>query len=352
MNLIDQLDKFYSEQKITVIRDDLRFCHKLGIGEKAYASLRQRENLRNMVEALSLGAVASGAMASSVVAGSLFSGSGLLATMGLATAVTPVGWVIGAGLAVGGGYLGLVKMLEQPKDKGVVVIPKHINTPLDLLASTLLDFFLPLGLKFSWLDNHVCVKEQEAMQNYLTEEWGYSEAFLEKQLPLFSSFAKQVDITDVVTRYIDFTKGNPDCDLSSMHKYTMSYLNAIVSADGHVSEEEQSALDAVDSLFINASDTAKLKSSVVVAKNTLVKTASNSGSVFIGTSKGFASKAAELGTNAFSTAKYMSAKGMQQAKETGDKAVKATSEMKNKGTEGAKALLSMVKGKAKQTSNQ
>ena len=98
-----------------------------------------------------VGATASTVAASSAVASTFFASSGFMAStlsaIGLgATAVTPVGWVIAAGVISGGAYVGVSRMFEKSKDSGLVVVPKYINTPLDVIAVALIELMLPVSL--------------------------------------------------------------------------------------------------------------------------------------------------------------------------------------------------------------
>ena len=68
---------------------------QLEIGEDAYWFLRMRKVADRLLHG-SLAGVADGAtVATPVVAGTFFPAGGILGVIGLGTAVTPIGWVIG-----------------------------------------------------------------------------------------------------------------------------------------------------------------------------------------------------------------------------------------------------------------
>ena len=60
MSLNDELNDFFAQEKEQIIDQPILFKEKLGIGEKAYAFLRYRENLATFSEAIGIGATASG----------------------------------------------------------------------------------------------------------------------------------------------------------------------------------------------------------------------------------------------------------------------------------------------------
>ena len=106
-----------------VVSDALKFKGKLAIGENAYASLRHANAVRKYWDLF--GAVGGGAAVAK---------SGLVASA-LGAASTPVGWVVAAAVVSGGAWYGVMRMLNGASDSRVTVIPKFINTPIDVLAT-------------------------------------------------------------------------------------------------------------------------------------------------------------------------------------------------------------------------
>lgn len=91
-----------------VIAEQLRFKAKLAIGENAYTTLKLKNKLADFWEIS--GAVGTGAAVaqSTVIASTFFAPGGLVGLLGLGTAVTPIGWVIGAAVISGGRYWAFV----------------------------------------------------------------------------------------------------------------------------------------------------------------------------------------------------------------------------------------------------
>ena len=153
MSLSKDFQKMFDEDEV-VIANDLKFKAALGIGEQAFKSMKLRENLTTFSEALGVGTAVAG-VANTVTIGSFlgFSTSGLLGTGLLASATTPgLNVIVAAGVISAGAYVGISKLLTKGKESKVMVVPKFINTPLDLLATSLAGFFIPLGLKIGLAD--------------------------------------------------------------------------------------------------------------------------------------------------------------------------------------------------------
>jgi len=254
MSLADELETFFSETDAVVIEHPLSFKAKLGIGEKAYASLRLRENMTTFSEAIGIGAAASGIAASGTVATTFFggAGSGWLASIGLGTvAATPVGWVIAAGVIAGGAYIGVSKILEAPKDAGVVVVPKYINTPLDVIAVALIEMMLPVSLKIAAADGEICEAERNAIINHFTSEWGYSRGMVEALVTQYAGEVKQVTYSRLMESLTAYCAESPDCDKESIIGGFLVHLREIVEADGVLHEQELADLRYIRDHLIN-----------------------------------------------------------------------------------------------------
>ncbi|KAA1193934.1 hypothetical protein F0M18_00360 [Pseudohalioglobus sediminis] len=254
MSLADDLDEFFEGTGESIVQEPLRFKSKLGIGEKAYFLVRQRENMTTFSEAIGVGATASSLAGSSLVASTFFAKTGVLATaltsVGLGTAaVTPLGWVIGAGLLVGGGYLGVSRIFESPKDSGVVIVPKYINTPLDVIAIALVELMLPISLKIANSDGEIADSERVAIEDFFVSEWGYSKAFIKKLVEEYETEIELISypkLAESLTAYCDSSK---DCEPGAIAKDFILHLARIIEADGEITQAELTELQYIKEIL-------------------------------------------------------------------------------------------------------
>ena len=153
-------DSFQDIDRIVV--EPLKFKVKLAIGEDAYTSLRVKNAVVQAWDVAGVATTAAVVAKSSVVASTFFAPTGWLAALGIGTAVTPIGWVVAAGVLTGGAWFGITRHLKKASASKVTVVPKFINTPLDVLALGLFDLMAPLALKVAAVDG--CVDEPRRRQ--------------------------------------------------------------------------------------------------------------------------------------------------------------------------------------------
>ena len=218
-----------------VIAHGMLFRARLGIGEEAYKFLKLPKNLSTFIHSLLAGGAASGAAASPVVAGALFPATGIgsaLAAIGIgAGAVTPIGWVIGAGLAAGGAYFGVRKFLSSKKPETVDVVPKYINTPLDLIGDELLHRLLPLGLKIASADGQITGEEVNAIVEHYEKDWGYSRDFVIYKIAGMKEHVESTPCEEFAQPLLDYCDMNKDCDRGTIVDSILEHLEEILEID-------------------------------------------------------------------------------------------------------------------------
>jgi hypothetical protein len=91
----------------------LSFKAKLAIGEDAYTALRVKNAVVQAWDVAGVATTAAVVAKSSVVASTFFAPTGFWAALGFGTAVTPIGWVIAAGVVTGGAWFGITRHLKS-----------------------------------------------------------------------------------------------------------------------------------------------------------------------------------------------------------------------------------------------
>ncbi|MCE5972419.1 TerB family tellurite resistance protein [Sinirhodobacter sp. WL0062] len=229
-----------------VVADTNKFKIKLGIGEDAYGSLKLKNTLQTLWDVKGAGAVGAAAAASPAVATTFFGGGGFLSALGLgAAAATPVGWVVAAAVASGGAYYGVMKVMSGYTSSRVETIPKFINTPIDLLGATLFDMMAGLALKVADFSGETEDVEREAIVAYFAEEWGVSEDYARRALPLLEMQIKGRTLKEMAKALADYQIDNDDCNPTAMKKDIRKFLEEIAYADGECDEREELAIESI-----------------------------------------------------------------------------------------------------------
>lgn len=243
-----------------VITEPLKFKAKLGIGENAYTSLRLKNNLVNTWDCFGAAASGAGLASSATVASTFFAPNAILGALGLASAATPIGWVVAAGVVSGGTWLGLTKFLNKQTSNRVITIPEFINTPMDVLALAIFDLLAPLAFKIAEIDGEIAESEEQMITQYFVKQWGYDQKFISEACLFTKSKIEDVSIKDISTALATFKKENPDCHYESMTREVLNFLKEIIEADGIVDEREEMALERVETVFNNVNKLSVKKS--------------------------------------------------------------------------------------------
>lgn len=241
-------ERFYGIEQ--VVADPLRFKLRLGIGEDAYASLRIKKKLQEVWDVSGFAASGAAAAASPIAASTFFASTasgGILGMLGLGTAAaTPVGWVAAAALASGGLYFGVTRMMGGFAGSRVDTIPKFINTPLDLLAASLLDLIGGLAARVSIIDGQIDPAERHEIERHFISDWGLDAAYVTRAMEVIFENAGNIRVKDLATSLAFFQLENPDCNPESMRVELMSFLTDVATADGVLDEREELALEAIE----------------------------------------------------------------------------------------------------------
>ncbi len=241
----DQVSSF--EGIDCVIADSLRFRQKLAIGEDAYTSLRLGKTLAQLWDVGGVAATGAQVAALPAVATTFFSGSGLLSALGVgAAATTPIGWVIAASVVTGGAYYGATRLFRSYSGTRVDIIPKFINTPIDLLGASLLDLLGSLSIKVALMDGNFTEDERAVIRQHLIEGWGYSPAYVHGALALIEQNINQLTLSEIAQSFSLFAQANPDCNFSAMRQELLLFLNEVAKADGQVDEREEMAIERIE----------------------------------------------------------------------------------------------------------
>lgn len=237
----DVIAEFESAEEI--IENDEKFRKKLGIGADAYRSLKLASRLGPVAAGVAGAAVAS----SPIVASTLFGGTAATVAgwlgLGLA-ATTPVGWVIAAGVATGGAYIAYGKL----RNKLVEEVPRQIDAPLDVLATSVIAFLMPVAFRLALADGNVDDRERRKIKDYFVNEWGYSESFVDGKI---DEFRNEPDLAslDELFAALEKLKNEDDCNFDHIFRELLKFLEELANADGEFHHGEKATIGEVKELL-------------------------------------------------------------------------------------------------------
>jgi len=258
----------------TIVSEPLNFKAKLAIGEAAYTSLKLKNAVVQAWDVAGVATTAAVVTKSSVVATTFFAPTGFLAALGIGTAVTPIGWVIAAGVVTGGAWMGVTRYLKKASESRVTVIPNFINTPLDVLALGLFDLIAPLALKVAEVEGQIRDPERQLINDYFVKEWGYDSKFVAEGIEFTESRLAAFSVKELARSLAQFTRENPDCNFKTMSQEILDFLRNIVEAGGKIEGREAETIEGIEASFRSADKLSlkkKVKGGWGVAKEKLDK---------------------------------------------------------------------------------
>jgi hypothetical protein len=233
----------------TIVSEPLKFKARLAIGEDAYSSLKLKNTVFEVWEVAGVATTAVVVAKSSAIATTFFAPTGWLAAIGIGTAATPVGWVIAAGVVTGGAWVGVTRYLKKASANRVTVIPKFINTPLDVLALGLFDLLAPLALKVAYVEGQVDGVGRKLIHDYFVNEWGYDLKFADEGIRYTESNLDQFSIKTLSQAMAEFASENPDCNFKVMSEEIVGFLRNIVVVDGKTNQAARMEIDRIEAIF-------------------------------------------------------------------------------------------------------
>lgn len=246
----DQIDWFQDIEAI--VSAPLNFKAKLAIGEDAYTSLKVKNAVVQVWDVAGVATSAVVVAKSSVVASTFFAPTGFLAALGIGTAVTPIGWVIAAGVVTGGAWFGITRHLKSASASRVTVVPNFITTPLDVLALGLFDLLAPLAMKVAEVDGSIEASKRTLIRDYFIKEWGYDPKFVVAGTNYIESTLDQLSIKNLAQTMAEFASENRDCNFKLMSGEILGFLRNIVEVEGQLDQQDEIAIEKIESIFSSA----------------------------------------------------------------------------------------------------
>jgi len=240
----EQVHRFDGVERVIV--NEEKFKARLGAGSGAFTSLRVADVLGLVWNVGGAAGTGAGVAASSTVATTFFAPSGLAAFFGLgAAAVTPIGWVVGAGAAAGGLYYGVTRLFRTYHGSRVDEVPRFLNSAIDVLGASFLDLVGSLAIKVAAIDGEVHERERTAISEYFVHEWGFDPVYTSRALQVLEENTEQQRIGEMSRMLAEFARTSPDCDFKKIRKGLSDLLTEISEADGRVDEREEMAIEKI-----------------------------------------------------------------------------------------------------------
>ena len=229
----------------SVIRDEWLFTGKLGIDLDCTSLSEALLTTKGAVSAASAGAAVA---SSSIVATTFFPAGGVLGALGLATAATPVGWIVLAAAASGVGYTLARKKAELNRGRDEAK-PRIVNSPIDQLAVEVFDLLAPMALKIAGADGEFHEAELRTTKEYFSELWGYEPAFVDLALECVKEDLEMFRTEDVARTFAELSRNSSDYKYRATTGNLIEFLKEVIMADGVAKQSEKRELKRIQEIF-------------------------------------------------------------------------------------------------------
>lgn len=244
-SIIDELRSPKTDEP-PIIDAHLQFKAKLNISDEVYEYLSKADNLIDFSIK-----IAAGLGGSSLFTVAWLATLGPVAKLALLVGFTstPVGWIVGAGALSAVLAYGLMKARGELKDATTITIPKHLNTPLDLLGQTVLSLILPVTVKMALIDGSLCENERKVLGDYLAQEWGFNRDFIANAITEQERLIADFDYEQYRQLLIASTCNVKEIKYDVIKIELLTILTEVMKADGNISPEEEKELEKLSSII-------------------------------------------------------------------------------------------------------
>ncbi len=234
MSIDDELASFFNEVPEQVISDSKQFRLKLGIGMDAYKTLSKICDIAPLLSG--------GAIGTSAGLVGLQGSAGLLGFIGLGS--TPIGWIALAGVVGASAFYGGSQLLKKAKQGAVQEIPKYINSPIDVIASSILYFIAPIVFKLAKLDGQVSEKEKMFILQHFVDEWGFDRIYIEAQIPSIIEASESINFDKISLKINELVKTG-DVNKEQLIHHVVELSEALCQIDQAEHHETQIQINAL-----------------------------------------------------------------------------------------------------------
>ena len=246
MKSSNPLEDYFADSEAVILDHPLVFKAALNIGDQAYKWLRTSGNLAKCLNAIvvALGTGGSTAIIQHLTASGF---AKLLALIGLSS---PATWpFILVGVVSASVYLGGSLIFKRSKDKIIAIVPKYINTPLDVMALELIALMLPLSLKIAYADGEIAPSERRAILDFFCQKWGYSAKFVDCLASQYGMRLQDFSYGQLAESFGGYLEKSKDANQKAIIRDFLGFLTDVVEADGEIRDDEREHLNQLETLL-------------------------------------------------------------------------------------------------------
>ena len=237
MSQSNEIKEFFEKNKIQSILDNkIAFKYKLNLTKDDYDYLNNINNFKEYTEILIAGIAGAG-----VVYAGFISSLGVFGQIGLGLGLvsTPFGWMaLAAGASMASIY-GIKKIVKKAENKAYDKLPKYLKTPLDVLAESLANLFIPIFIKIAVIDGKLSNEERNFIIDYLSIQWGYNKKYIESKIEEYYKNINKIKLPNVNKYIKGVSKSVKGLDVENIKYEIENASMKLIQIDGNRNEKEK-----------------------------------------------------------------------------------------------------------------
>ncbi len=246
-SIFDELDDLFKETA-NIIDDDLKFKHKLQLGDDAYKKLKTIKKAKDFIGSIAVGI---GAFFSCYIYwSSQQSTSVKLLGHEVYANSPPIGWFIFWGIFFFIITFYIKKFFKKAEEKTMHKIPKFLDTPLNIVALTLSEVFIVPAIKIATVDGVFSKEEEDYIKSYFVNDWGFNKNFIDNCV---ESGRKKIECS-----YDDYGKSlrnicanSKELKFKTIANELISFLDNIIKSDGNIATVEIEAYNKFKKILMS-----------------------------------------------------------------------------------------------------
>ena len=138
---------------------------------------------------------------------------------------------------------------KKVREKLVDEVPRQINSSLDSLATSVVDFLMTVALRLALSDGNVDDRERRKIKDFFVNGWGYSESFADRKIDEFQNDPDLISLDGLFAALEELKNHRKDCNFDHIFGELLDFMRELADSDGEFHHGEKASIGEVKALL-------------------------------------------------------------------------------------------------------